>query len=365
MKRLIVSLFVLLALCVPAMAQNYSAALVLDAPTDPTTNCTHEPRFWVNNVTNVLWGCYSGAWHSLGTTTSYPLSVTGTCSTNGTNSQMLFVDPGANFNGICSNSSDGIGDDYYLKFVWGVGLTTRREVGIDKSLGAFGRHLSPGISNSFEANAAAASLRSNINNDQSQLFLSASHANVEALNYDAVDFGGTNGASFTIDLDPTTIRSGPRIATSITDGTTTVQTTSSPTQYAISLTGGLNSISEVMDQTIPSKTTSVTDGTNSSSSVLDGALATISHNNGTAIGTVTAAASGTGLFHTDGSQIAGFDVFGGRGLADFTSGAKPACSSSIRRYRWYVEGGAGVADTYEVCMKDAADVYAWEVIATP
>jgi hypothetical protein len=32
---------------------------------------------------------------------------------------------------------------------------------------------------------------------------------------------------------------------------------------------------------------------------------------------------------------------------------------------YFVQGGAGVADTYEVCMKDAADNYAWVALAIP
>lgn len=45
--------------------------------------------------------------------------------------------------------------------------------------------------------------------------------------------------------------------------------------------------------------------------------------------------------------------------------SKPTCNSSNRFKMWPVAGGAGVADTFEVCMKDAADAYAWEVIAVP
>jgi hypothetical protein len=44
-------------------------------------------------------------------------------------------------------------------------------------------------------------------------------------------------------------------------------------------------------------------------------------------------------------------------LAD--AGSKPTCNSTTRGTFWFDEGGAGVADTIEVCSKDAADVYAW------
>lgn len=45
-------------------------------------------------------------------------------------------------------------------------------------------------------------------------------------------------------------------------------------------------------------------------------------------------------------------------------GSKPTCDSSIRGMVWYVQGGAGVADTVEICAKAAADTYAWRSMAT-
>lgn len=45
--------------------------------------------------------------------------------------------------------------------------------------------------------------------------------------------------------------------------------------------------------------------------------------------------------------------------------AKPACAVAYRGVHWYVRGAGGVADTYEVCMKDAANAYGWKVVATP
>lgn len=44
------------------------------------------------------------------------------------------------------------------------------------------------------------------------------------------------------------------------------------------------------------------------------------------------------------------------------TGTKPACSSSLPAMFWYDAGGAGVKDTYEVCAKDAANVYAWRTL---
>lgn len=43
---------------------------------------------------------------------------------------------------------------------------------------------------------------------------------------------------------------------------------------------------------------------------------------------------------------------------------RPTCNAARRGTAWYVAGGAGVADTYEVCGKDAADSYAWVAAAT-
>jgi len=44
------------------------------------------------------------------------------------------------------------------------------------------------------------------------------------------------------------------------------------------------------------------------------------------------------------------------------TGTKPTCDSTKRGYIFFVAGGAGVADTYEACDKDDADVYAWRDI---
>jgi hypothetical protein len=48
-----------------------------------------------------------------------------------------------------------------------------------------------------------------------------------------------------------------------------------------------------------------------------------------------------------------------QGPFDATTGVQPTCDASNRRKRWFVEGGVGVADTYEVCTKDAGNAYAW------
>jgi hypothetical protein len=55
-----------------------------------------------------------------------------------------------------------------------------------------------------------------------------------------------------------------------------------------------------------------------------------------------------------------------QGIRLRTDGVKPTCGDvGTRGALWFVEGGAGVADTFEACMKNAADVYAWVALATP
>jgi hypothetical protein len=46
-------------------------------------------------------------------------------------------------------------------------------------------------------------------------------------------------------------------------------------------------------------------------------------------------------------------------LLQVTGASQPTCDSTIRGQHWTIQGGAGVADTFQVCLKDAADVYAW------
>lgn len=64
-----------------------------------------------------------------------------------------------------------------------------------------------------------------------------------------------------------------------------------------------------------------------------------------------------------GGANAGSGEPGAVAIAD--GGTKPTCAAGIRGSIWYDAGGAGVADTFEVCAKQAAgDSYAWRVLAT-
>lgn len=42
-----------------------------------------------------------------------------------------------------------------------------------------------------------------------------------------------------------------------------------------------------------------------------------------------------------------------------TTGTRPTCDATTRGTFWYVAGGAGVADTCEICRKDNLGAYAW------
>lgn len=87
-------------------------------------------------------------------------------------------------------------------------------------------------------------------------------------------------------------------------------------------------------------------------------------------GLVIGSISGTENIHIQGTALqgstAGISVgalAAGVYLVDNRiTGAKPTAAANVRQSRWYTEGGAGVADLFEVARKDAADVYAWTAL---
>ena len=52
------------------------------------------------------------------------------------------------------------------------------------------------------------------------------------------------------------------------------------------------------------------------------------------------------------------------GLQLTTTSARPTAGPDYRGMMWVTPGGAGVADTVEICLKSAADTYSWVNIAT-
>ena len=55
----------------------------------------------------------------------------------------------------------------------------------------------------------------------------------------------------------------------------------------------------------------------------------------------------------------------GTGLWKIGDSVEPTCDATARGVIALVQGGASVADTYRICMKDAADAYGWKAMATP
>lgn len=52
------------------------------------------------------------------------------------------------------------------------------------------------------------------------------------------------------------------------------------------------------------------------------------------------------------------------GLTVNTTTTKPTCAANNRGQIWVVQGGTGVADIPELCMKDALEAYSWHTFAT-
>lgn len=50
------------------------------------------------------------------------------------------------------------------------------------------------------------------------------------------------------------------------------------------------------------------------------------------------------------------------GLVIQTTGTKPAAAVGVRGMLWITLGGAGVADTVEICTKDSANAYGWRTL---
>jgi hypothetical protein len=103
------------------------------------------------------------------------------------------------------------------------------------------------------------------------------------------------------------------------------------------------------------------------------AAGTITANTGIAVGsgygifTAPGGANATGFNFTSATSITAY-VANALKLTVTTNGvqwadgAEPACAAGERFHVVAVAGGAGVADTFRVCSKDAADAYAWRAL---
>jgi len=98
---------------------------------------------------------------------------------------------------------------------------------------------------------------------------------------------------------------------------------------------------------------------------VSGANLTIAAGRGTGAGTggtlifQTAPVGSTGTTAQTLATVLTLPKSGGLQVA---TGTKPTCEAATRGTLYYVAGGAGVADTYEACRKDAGDSYAWVAI---
>ena len=82
----------------------------------------------------------------------------------------------------------------------------------------------------------------------------------------------------------------------------------------------------------------------------------------------------TGTLNTDAARLVEFRNASTTAVAHMSkdgllrvnqaNAAKPTCNADNRGRVYYLDGAAGVADTYEICGKDASDVYAWKAIVT-
>lgn len=68
-------------------------------------------------------------------------------------------------------------------------------------------------------------------------------------------------------------------------------------------------------------------------------------------------------FRNNTTDVAYIDLNGAIQL-NVAGAARPAASAALRGTIWYTKSAGGVADTLSVCLKSAADTYAWVTIST-
>jgi hypothetical protein len=47
------------------------------------------------------------------------------------------------------------------------------------------------------------------------------------------------------------------------------------------------------------------------------------------------------------------------------AGSQPPCSATTRNYMWFLQGGTGMADLFQICMKSNTDTYSWITVSLP
>jgi hypothetical protein len=69
-----------------------------------------------------------------------------------------------------------------------------------------------------------------------------------------------------------------------------------------------------------------------------------------------------GNTYTHGNATVGGTVAASAGLQILTTATQPPCNASTRGTLWFVQGGSGVADSLQLCYKNAANLYSWQTI---
>lgn len=134
-----------------------------------------------------------------------------------------------------------------------------------------------------------------------------------------------------------------------------------PGTYSLNLTQGSNVHTQSLS--VAASFSTITDGVSTmSTSTFLTSLTIQGTNSGSksasfTLGTSVTPAASMNASNATISTVAAADT---NGIWLSTEGSKPACTGVGQRgYLWRTAGGAGVADTFEACLKDSTDTYAW------
>ena len=303
MKRIIAALAIVLALSAPALAQpppHFTATYSLAANADPSGICTNEVRFWINNVTNDMFSCYGGTWYPVGGgAAAFPIT-----DVDGASSVTLSGDATAETGSfLLANATDVAGMNAALGATLGASL--------------------------FASNATD---QASVNIDIDAQTITSSYV-------------AENGESRTV------LREAEIYSKAADLWPDYSELTQNPVIGFLFHSRRPSVNANTTDVTV-SYTGFVVDADSPGSAFTAG----LDVNGPTAKVTMTATEGG-------GSRAVTVESKASVGARVSTIGTQPTCDSTNRGGMWRVEGGAGVADTFEACMKSAADTYAWVVIA--
>lgn len=331
MKRVLltIALLVLPALARAQSPGEYKPALVRFEASNPTVACT-PGKFWWNTSTNVLWACESGTWVSTlaAASTSFPLlapngnfSAPSYSFTNATNAGM-FYDPA--LASVIVRAPDAASSGARVQLgTLSAAQNARLIVGSPGFFTMAGFEAIPGAARVYVGDIVMLSVSS------TQIAptppIRASNGGVTAPSY-----------SFSSESDLGCYRDGADAMHCNTgSGTTNVgQMQIESGQVALRWRNG---------------------SAQNYGFIADSSATTLYY---AGVEAVIANSGGTLLRNTT-QTILDLNASG----PDFVDpGTKPTCDSSKRGIVFVDEGGAGVADTAEMCTKDAGDAYAWRTL---